>query len=263
MIQHLNTILEELWNDFLALIPNILISLLVLGIGYLLAFLVKYLIKRFMGYIGKQISQRFSNIDLGQAGTFIGTAFFWLIIFSSILLITDILGLTILTSWFESILKYLPNVFAAILIIFAAIIIGNFIAGIINSVSVRVGLDYSKTLGKIVQFIILFTAIIIAIDQVGIEITFLINIIDIVLAALLFGAALAFGLGARISISNILGAFYVRKMYKEGDEIQIGEIKGTIISIEQTTVLLYNDDGQVSIPAKEFNEKKSFLINKK
>jgi len=263
MLEHINSMLEKLWNDFLALVPNILISLLVLGVGYLLAYLVKYLVKRFIGYVGKLVSRRFNNVDLGQAGTFIGMAFFWLIIFSSILLITDILGLTILTNWFESILKYVPNVLAAILIIFAAIIIGNFIAGLINSVGNRVGLNYNKTLGKVIQFIILFTAIIIAIDQVGIEITFLINIINIVLAALLFGAALAFGLGARTSISNILGAFYVRKMYKEGDEVQIGKIKGTITKIDQGNVILNSEEGQVAIPAKEFNETKSFLINKK
>lgn len=263
MIQELNDILQHLKSEFLELIPNILISLVVLGIGYVLARLTKYLVIRLINYIGGLLKHRSKTINLKQAGSFIGMAFFWLIIFSSVLLITDIMGLTVLTNWFENILQYIPNVIAAILIIFAAIIIGNFLYDLIASVSTKVGLEYSNTLGRIAQFFVLSTAVVIAMDQIGIEITFLINIIDIVLAALLFGGALAFGIGSRTSVSNILGAFYVRKTYKEGDDVEIGKIRGRILRINQTNVVLDNERGQVTIPAKDFNETKSFLITKK
>jgi len=262
MIKELNTILGNLKNQFLELIPNILISLLILVIGYLVARLIRFLVIRLINYIGRVVSHKFKTVNLSQAGSFIGAAFFWLILFSTVLLITDILGLTVLTNWFETIIQYVPNLLAALFIIFAAIIIGNLISDFIISVSARLGLEYSKTLGRIARFLLLFVAIIIAMDQVGIKITFLIDIIEIILAFLLFGAALAFGLGARTSTSNILGSFYVRKSYKEGDEIQIGDVKGKIIKIDTTTVILDAENVQVSIPAKEFNETKSFLIKK-
>ncbi|MGB5227068.1 MAG: mechanosensitive ion channel domain-containing protein [Eudoraea sp.] len=263
MTQEINTILRNLKDDFIALVPNILISILVLGIGYLIARLAKHLVIQLIEYIGRIVTRRFKTINFKQAASFIGIAFFWLIIFSSILLITDILGLTVLTNWFESIIHYVPNVLAAILIIFAAIIIGNLVSDMIISLSKRFGLEYSSTLAKIAQFLLLFMAVIIAMDQIGIEISFLINIIDIILASVLFGATLAFGLGARTSISNILAAFYVRKYYKEGDEIQIGDIRGRIIKIDSTSIVLDYEKGQVTIPAKQFNENISFLITKK
>lgn len=262
-MQELNTIFRNLRNEFLELIPNILISLVVLGVGYLFARLVKYLVIRLINYLGVLLTRKFKNINLKQAGSFIGAAFFWLIIFSSVLLITDIMGLTVMTKWFENILQYIPNVIAAILIIFAAIIIGNFLYDLVQSVSNKAGLEYGNTLGRIAQFFVLAMAIVIAMDQIGIEITFLINIIDIVLAAFLFGGALAFGIGSRTSVSNILGAFYVRKTYKEGDDVEIGKVRGRILKINPTTVVLDSEKGQVTIPAKEFNETKSFLITKK
>lgn len=262
MKQELNTLLGNLKNQFLELIPNILISLLILGVGYLIARLIKYFVIRLIDYIGRNVSRRFKTINLTQAGLFIGTAFFWLVIFITILLITDILGLTVLTNWFETIIEYVPNVLAAIFIIFVAIIIGNLFSDFIISVSDRFGLEYSATLGRIARFLLLFVAVIIAMDQISIKITFLINIIAILLSFLLFGAALAFGLGAKTSTSNILGSFYVRKSYKEGDEIQIGEIRGKIVKIDATSVILDDKKGQVNIPAKEFNETKSFLITK-
>ena len=259
----MNTIFQNIKNEFLELIPNILMSLVVLGLGYLIARLVKYFVIRLINYIGGLLKRRFKTINLRQAGSFIGAVFFWLIIFSSVLLITDILGLTVLTNWFENILQYVPNAIAAILIIFAAIIMGNFLYDLIESVSTRAGLEYSSTLGRIAQFFVLSMAIFIAIDQIGIEITFLINIIDIVLAAILFGGALAFGIGSKTSVSNILAAFYVRKTYKEGDDVEIGKIRGRILKINPTNVVLDNEKGEVTIPAKEFNERKSFLITKK
>lgn len=262
-MQELNTIFQNIKNEFLELIPNILMSLVVLGLGYLIARLVKYFVIRLINYIGGLLKRRFKTINLRQAGSFIGAVFFWLIIFSSVLLITDILGLTVLTNWFENILQYVPNAIAAILIIFAAIIMGNFLYDLIESVSTRAGLEYSSTLGRIAQFFVLSMAIFIAIDQIGIEITFLINIIDIVLAAILFGGALAFGIGSKTSVSNILAAFYVRKTYKEGDDVEIGKIRGRILKINPTNVVLDNEKGEVTIPAKEFNERKSFLITKK
>lgn len=266
LITNFNDLIVNLKDDFLGFVPKLLISLVVLGLGYLLGRLVKFLIIRSIGYLNKLINQWYKSsttyLNLEQSAKFIGSIFFWLIFLSSFILISDILGLTLVTDWMRSLLQYSPNLLAAIFIVIIAIFSGRILAGIITSLSKRVGLTYGSSLGKIVQYLILVTAIIIAIDQVGIEIAFLITIINIILAALLFGAALAFGLGARTVVSNILAAYYVRKMYKIGDHIRIGDIQGRIARIEATIVLLDTEDGQVVIPAKEFNESKSFLLKK-
>lgn len=262
MIEELNNIALSLKVQLDQLLPQILMTLLVLLVGYILARLVKYLVIRTVRYISRLINQRFEQINFNQSAGFIGTAFFWLVMLATFTMITNMLKLTIVTTGLESILRYSPNVIAAILIIFLAVVVGKFITKSIILLSIRLGISYGNTLGKIAQYLILLTAIIIAIDQIGIEVTFIVNILNITLASLLFGAAFAFGLGARTSVSNILATFYVRKMYKEGDQIRIGEIEGRIIKIEATVVVLDTDSGQYIIPAKEFNETKSLLIKK-
>jgi len=260
MLSEINNILSYWKDGFLELLPKILTSLLVLVIGYLVARILKYFITSSVNYLGRLLSRSFKSLNFNLAGSFLGLAFFWLIMFCSVLLVTDILGLSIITDWFQSIIQYIPNVLAAIVIILAAIILGNVISDFVVTLSVRAGLDYGTTLSKIVKFGLIFMAVIIALDQIGIEIAILINIIDIILAAVLFGAALAFGLGAKTSISNILAAYYVRKAYKEGDKIQIGKVKGVIVKIESTNVVVSNEQGQVNIPTKHFSEAKSYLI---
>jgi len=261
-MREVKDIFQNLKGEFLELVPDILASLFVLLLGYFVARLIRYLVIKLFVYLGKLARRNFPHINFKQAGSFLATAFFWLIIFTSILLITDILGLTVLTEWFQSIVHYLPNVFAAILIVFAAIVLGNLVSDALLSVSKRTDIKYSATLVRIIRFTLLLMAIVIALDQIGIEIALLINIIVIVLAALLFGASLAFGLGARTSISNILACYYLRKRYKVGDDIQVGKTRGIIIKIDATNVILDNEIGQVTIPAKLFNETKSYLIKK-
>lgn len=263
MLEELYQITLGFKEDLIQLLPKLITSLIVLVLGYLLALLFKYLIIKLILSLDNVVRQRFKNIDLKQSATFMGAAFFWLILLSTFFLITDILGLTIITSGIEGIIKYTPNILAAILILLAANILARFIAETIYAVSTRAGFAYGNMLGKAAQLLIILTAIIIVADQLGIEVAFLINLIDICLAALFFGAALAFGLGSRAAVSNILATFYVRKFYKEGDLIRIGEIEGRIAKIESTAVLLDTERGRYAVPAKEFNETKSLLIKEK
>ena len=263
MIEELRNMTIVFKEQLLNLLPQLILSLLVLGIGYGLARLVKFMILRLVNYIVRSINQRFENINLNQSGAFLGIAFFWLVMLATIILISDILKLTFITRGFGVILRYSPNVLAAILTIFAGIILGKFIAKIISGLSTRVGFSNADTLGKIAQYLVLITAFVIAVDQLGIEVTVIINMLNIILAALLFGAAFAFALGAKTSISNILANYYIRKLYKIGDHVKIGEIDGTIKKIEGTVVVIETESGQYIIPAKEFNETKSLLVKKK
>ena len=263
MIEKLNEIFVSLKENLLALLPNIIMALIVVAIGYFLARLVKKLIIKLVMHISDMADQRFFNINMNRTAKVIGAVFFWAILIISFVLAIDLLNLSFVTSWVERILNYAPNVFAAILIISVAVIIGKYISGAISSFGQGVGLDHANTLGKLAQYLILLVAIVVAIDQIGFEISFLIDIIIIILAALLFAAALAFGLGAKTSVGNILAAFYVRKQYKAGDLIKIGDIEGKIIKIDVNVVVVDTDTGKVSIPAKEFNENVSSLIKKK
>lgn len=265
LILKFNDVLANFRDKFLEFIPNIILSAIVLILGYLVGRLLKFLVTRFIRYLHKLLMQRVSGsiqyINLEQSANFIGKTFFWLVLISTFVLISDILGLHIITTWMESILHYSPNFLAAMFIVLIAIIGSRTAADIISSIGIKVGLSYGNTLGKIVQYLILITAIIIAIDQIGIEVGILINMINIGLAALLFGSALAFGLGAKTAVSNILATFYVRKMYKVGDQVQIDDIQGRIAKIDDASVVIDTQAGQMIVPAKTFGESKSFLIN--
>lgn len=260
----LENLLKSLLSELVLLVPRIIVGLLIILAGWILARVVqKLIIKLFLyldGKLNTWLRSRYLSVDLQSSAQFIGKTVFWIIVLISIAIVSQILGLPVLTTWFDGLVGYLPNILAAVVILFAGIIVGRLLGDLIGSTVSRTGVSKTDNVRKFIQFVVLFIAAVIAIDQIGIDIQFLTNLVVIVVATLLFGAALAFGFGARTSVSNILGSYYVQKTYQEGNTIQIGDITGVIVKITPTAVYLKTESGLVTIPAKNFNEEKSVLL---
>lgn len=76
------------------------------------------------------------------------------------------------------------------------------------------------------------------------------------------GIALAFSLGARTTIENLLAAQSITQAYNPGDSIRIGAIEGRIMRITRANVILETHDGQTLIPAKRFSEQESVHLSR-
>lgn len=266
LVEEMRGILSSLWEFLLDLVPKLILGLIVLFLGYLLAKLIQALVSRFIGYLDKTINKNLSGrelqVSLGNSKRFIAKAFFWIIIFFFITLFTEILGLPVITSWLAGLGDYLPKVLAGLVIIFFGIIFSRLASDLIKSRTFKSGIYSNSLMAKLAKYSIMVITIIIAINQVGIDISFLTSLTYILLASLLLGAAVAFGMGAKVSVSNILGSYYIARTYSLGNLIRIGEHEGRIIKITSTAVYLESDAGQVIIPAKDFNEHNSVLIKK-
>ena len=265
--EDLGNLFLEIRESLVAFLPKFIFALIIFFIGYLIARFVQAMVKRFVRnsdrfVTNQRLKDHLQKRDLEHSSIFISKTLYWIILILFITLASEIMGLPVITAWLSGIVQYLPNIFAAIIIIFVGIIGGRLLADVILSATTKTGITYGYVLSKIVQYSILLITILIAIDQIGIDIALLTIILSVVIAALLFGAALSFGLGAKTSVSNILASYYLHNTYKEGDTVRINNIEGKIIHINSTSVILNTPDGQVSIPAKDFNEYVSVLIKK-
>jgi len=74
--------------------------------------------------------------------------------------------------------------------------------------------------------------------------------------------ALAFALGARSTVSNILAAHSLAQTYSSGDVIRIGTLEGRILQITRTYVVLETGEGTATVPARLFSEQVSIHLSK-
>lgn len=266
LIADLNNMLNQLKLNMLELMPKIIGAAVILMIGLLVARLTKALVDRLINRLDRLIPNQKIQTKLKTflrekpIAKVVSGIVYWILVFFFLTVATETLGLPVVTTWLSGIAGYLPRILSAFLIGFAGLIGGIILRDLITTAATSAGIMYGGFLGKLVQIVILLVTILIGIEQIGIDVTLLTGVIMITIAALLFGAALAFGLGARTSVSNILASYYLQKTYKVGDMVQIGGMKGQIIQITALTVLLQSNEGQVSIPAKEFNEVSSVLL---
>jgi hypothetical protein len=79
-------------------------------------------------------------------------------------------------------------------------------------------------------------------------------------AALLFGFTLAFGLGARTLVSNLIAAHHLREVLEPGQEIRIGDWEGTVLEVSATAVVLDTQEGRTSVPAKLYQEQAVVML---
>jgi small-conductance mechanosensitive channel len=265
----------EGWNDALSAamqkvsshLPNILSALALLLTGWLLAQLLRRWTVKLAGVsLERLLRAAAARGALERTGVrktvpaVIGAAVFWTVIVFAVAAAVEILGLPAVTNLLGRLAYYIPQVVAAILIVFVGYLAGNLTYGAVSTAAASLNVAYANALGRAAQFTIMLVAIVIAIDQVGIDSTFLIVTLTIVLATTLGGAALAFGLGCGTAVSNIIACYYLTKSYRIGQKVRIGGLEGRIVEIAPTSVVLQTADGRVFVPAKKFSEETSVLL---
>jgi hypothetical protein len=249
-------------------LPNLLGGfLLVLG-GWLVARLLRAVIIRLSGRLDGLVRSQAKDDFLKRLGVerpasaVIGGIVFWLVLLVFFTAATETLGLPVLATWLSGISYYLPRILIAALIVLAGLLAGNLARDAVAATASAAGLAYAELLGRAIYVIVLLIAVVTGVDQLGIESRFLTLAITIVIAALIGGAALAFGLGSRTTVSNIIAAHYLRQSYQVGHMVKIGAAQGRIVAITPTAVILDGAEGQVMVPAKDFSEVTSVLMTK-
>ena len=103
-------------------------------------------------------------------------------------------------------------------------------------------------LGAVAQAIILFTALVIGVQNIGIDVTFLTTLMIVIVTMLLAGGVMAFGLGSKTLVANIIGAQHTRKHCKVGEHMSIGDVQGTISEVTQRIVASSSDTDTTLCP---------------
>lgn len=260
--------LQNLAMQLLEYLPRIALAVIVLLVGWVLARLLRMLIVRAVGWLDLYWQRLIARRGLAQLQSrhpparIVGELVFWLLMLIFVTLATDILGLGVFGIWLREIVTYLPLVAAGMLIVLVGFVVSSLVRDLIGSAATSAGLSQGDLLGRSAQVVILFIAIIIGVDQIGIDIAFLSVVAGIVLAAVLGSIALAFGLGARTHVSNIIAANQLRNIYQVGDKVRIGDIEGRIAEINVSRVLIETEAGSVDVPAKLFDEQVTIIVDK-
>jgi len=264
----LATAFQNLISQVVGYLPKVMLALVVLIFGWILARLMRLLVVRTIARLDRLWQRMIVKKELvhlqprNPPTLIVGELVFWLLMLVFITFAANILGLGIFGIWLKSAVSYLPVIAAGLLIVLVGFVVSSLVRDLVATATASAGLSNGGLLARITQIIILFTAIILGINQIGIDIIFLSDVVGIILAAVLGGIALAFGLGARTHVSNLIAANQLKQLYQIGDTVRIGEIEGRIVDILVSRIVIDTENGSVDVPAKIFDEQVTMITDK-
>lgn len=240
-------------------LPVILTALIVLAIGWLIARLVRTLVRRAlesMDWLFARLASRSRSRSAALAratSRAISTVMFWIVLLVFAASALRILGGSVFQSWTENLFAYLPSAIGGVIIIVIGFTGGTLARHILEQASVGLGVGQSGLLGRLAQAVIVLSCVVIGIDQFGINVDFLIQLTTVTAAAVFGGIALVFALGTREHLANLIGAHYARKHYAPGDHVRVGAFEGRIVEIADGCVFIETEHGDVSLPGQLFS----------
>ena len=187
---------------------------------------------------------------------------FWVVLLFFVLAAAEVLELELISGLLAGVTAYIPRLLAGLLILFIGLWLGEVTRAILSRAGTRIGIEQSDILGRLGQILVLLVVFSVAAGQVGIDTTLLVTLVAIIFGVIFGAIALAFSLGAKTTIANLLAAQSIAQAYSPGDSIRIGDIEGKILRITRTNLVLETRDGQTLVPAKRFSEVESVKISR-
>lgn len=247
--------MSALWTPIAAFIPRLFGALLVLAIGLVVAKILDALLSKLLAKVGLDRLVAGTGVTklLVRAGirlpvsALIGKIVYWFVLLVFLVSAAESLGLARVSATLDMLALYVPKVFGAAAILLAGVLLAQLVNGLVRGAAEGVGLEYASGLGRIAQGLVIIISISVAIGQLEVKTELLNYVIAIALISVGLAVALAFGLGSRELVSQILAGIYVRELYEVGQRIRLESLglDGEIEEIGTAKTLLLTDDGEL------------------
>lgn len=254
--------LSEMWPELASVGLKFLGALLLLIIGWLVTKLVVKGVRKVLKLAkANMLDDKLNDIEIieGKKLNFdtikiVSKFVKWVMYIIIIIMISDVLGLEIISEQISELLSYLPQLFAALTIFILGLLFANFVKKGLKSFFESMDLSGGKIISQVVFFLIFIFISITALNQAGIDTTIITSNITMILAAFLLAFAIAFGIGAKDVVGKLLQTFYARKMFEVGQKIVFNGKPYAVEEVRSVSLVLKGEDGKLIVPVEDIME---------
>jgi hypothetical protein len=207
--------LQSLWQTFLMFIPSLLGAIIVFVIGWFVSIGIAKLITEVLRKLrfnqlfekgGWKTALEKAEIKVDASG-FIGAIVKWILVIVFMLAAVEILGLGQLAGFLREVLAYLPNVVVAALIFVVTVILVDIVEKVMRAGVESIKVGYGQMVSSVVKWSIWVFALLAILHQLGIARPFMETLFQGLVAVLVLGFGLSFGLGGKEAAADILQDF--------------------------------------------------------
>jgi len=258
--------LQESFYDSLDMIitflPNIVGAVILLIIGIILGRLLSSGFRHILDFANFNrlvdqwgLTSLFQRLGIQKTGSqIVGAVVFWIIFLLFLISAARILELAVLTEALISVAYALPDIILATLIVLIGLFGAGALRTLVTSLFDTTGLPAARMAGHLIYALCALVVGIMAASRLGFDTSFIATFLLILTAGFVATLALAIGLGAGPAIKNLIGTYSVRHVVQIGQQIQVGDMTGTVLDLTSMVIVLDVDGKKIVIPAAQLND---------
>jgi hypothetical protein len=174
---------------------------------------------------------------------------FWLIVVLAISYALAVLGVGGLPTMLTSVMIFVPQILVGFTIVVAGHVIGLLASHVVSNLSSE--LTATSLAPRLVYGTIVVVAVVMGLQHIHVDISFVTQLLLIAFAVAGAGLMLAFALGARQHVANLLARRELSRLTVT-DRIRVDGVEGEIVNVHSTGVDIVTAEGVVSVPAARF-----------
>jgi len=197
----------------LVFLPNLIGALIILLIGLIVGSGLGALVEKIFEAI--KLDSLLGRMGLGpyferagmrlRASRFLGQIVNWFLVIAFLLAASDVLGLFALSAFLKDVLFYIPNIVAAVLIMLAAVVLGNVLRKIVQASVMSARLHAANFLGTLTWWAVVIFGLLAALVQLNVAVAVIQTLVTGLIAMLALAGGLAFGLGGKDYAAYLIG----------------------------------------------------------
>ena len=208
----LNRFLEKV----IIFLPNLLAMITILVVGFLIAWIFKKVLFRFLKAIQfDRVSRQWGLADILSKGgmtyspaNLLSQFFYWVIVFVTLILGINALEVAATQNLIAQFFNYLPHLFAAVLILVIGYLIALFLGQATLIAAVNAQMESARLLSRLVRWFLIVFSLTMALYQLGIAEKVITAAFSVIFGGIVLALAIAFGWGGRELAKDFLERLY-------------------------------------------------------
>jgi len=258
-----------MWYKIFETLPSILTAIVIMLIGWIVARSLSYLV--FKGIqlsklenlaskaIGKNITQQ--EDSKWSLAIVLKKIVYYTVLLLFAVFASEVLGWQVVTQELSKLIAYLPKLFSAVIIFLIGLYIAGFIRKALHMGTASFNIQGSSIISTLVFYVLMTLITVTALSQAGIDTGAVTANFLIIIGSIFLSFAVAFGLGARDLLRNMVAGLYARRSFYVGQHILIDGMEGNIEQINTINFILGMKDMKVSIPIAKLLDEKVVIYN--
>ena len=225
IVSELVQAVHELARGFAHYLPRLIALLILAFVGWVIAYAVKVILRSILQLIkfdklseNTGASQLLSKAALPTATEMVSRFVFWVTWLGFIMLGVSVLGILGLQEQISRVFLFLPRLFVAMFVLFFGLLAASFFSRAALLAAVNANMPSARIVSLAVRSIIIVFVFSIVFEELGLAEQTMLVAFGIAFGALMFGLAIAFGVGGRNLAQRFLEEKFVRGKKEENED---------------------------------------------